>query len=729
MATRARRGTSLQVRWQIDGRRGSPSREKGRMEARGPTRRGGHGFAGNILQPFGPSFSLLLFLFLIPSISLFFPSLPSFHLLSLLSALDFSLLHFISSFHLLAFLLPFFRDYSPSELWAARWYFFLRSHSVSFSSGPSSFHGFVFLFFLVILPLFFSPLFSFPFSLSLDLSLIFFLRSHSVSFLFWNIVLLRVCSCLCLLTAVRTTKSDHVKTRSVPGRPLPPRNTPCLWTLPFCPIFWLIAFLSSSSSLLCSRRFWLSSFVVLSFCLHSFVRWERLSDWWKHIEFGARLWSIHSLPSFLPACHTFNQIFLFCFFVSLSLSSTCRRERLSDRWEHLEFGAVLWPVHSQPSSHFTVERIVAQELESETRYASFFLLRFCLFLASLFLFVPVLFFLVLLLPFLFLFSLPLGLPLFSSSPHSWTFFLFFLFFLLFLRFSWSPFISCCHVLMALRRSNIIHEPSFLFFFLYLLRLPFFSFSSGAQGYAEIKRHSFFASIEWGLLAAGCVTPPFVPSRNEIQLRKQVWYRYVERMMTRQEEERAKTWTNQKKRNRWTEWVHGCVVDVFFSSSHQEQAEQQLHGNACFLLWSSLLACPDHSASSPSASISIPTSMQPPSSNPTIFDYAMAILDSFHFHCHQSCTAIPLCSSCALSPLMICFPLFVSFAFIFSMSDFSHQFSSFSNSFFFLCLTLSYQVHLMNQPFAIFVWHPNCKKRWKNLIMSQPQVYKKKWHIY
>lgn len=38
---------------------------------------------------------------------------------------------------------------------------------------------------------------------------------------------------------------------------------------------------------------------------------------------------------------------------------------------------------------------------------------------------------------------------------------------------------------------------------------------GKKGIAEIKEHEFFESIDWGLLEAGYLDPPFVPNKFDV----------------------------------------------------------------------------------------------------------------------------------------------------------------------------------------------------------------------
>lgn len=49
----------------------------------------------------------------------------------------------------------------------------------------------------------------------------------------------------------------------------------------------------------------------------------------------------------------------------------------------------------------------------------------------------------------------------------------------------------------------------------LQKRPEHRLGCGPRGIQEIKEHPFFESIDWGLLEAGYIDPPFVPSRDEV----------------------------------------------------------------------------------------------------------------------------------------------------------------------------------------------------------------------
>lgn len=49
----------------------------------------------------------------------------------------------------------------------------------------------------------------------------------------------------------------------------------------------------------------------------------------------------------------------------------------------------------------------------------------------------------------------------------------------------------------------------------LQKRPEHRLGCGPRGIEEIKEHAFFKSIDWGLLEAGYIDPPFVPSRDEV----------------------------------------------------------------------------------------------------------------------------------------------------------------------------------------------------------------------
>jgi serine/threonine protein kinase len=49
----------------------------------------------------------------------------------------------------------------------------------------------------------------------------------------------------------------------------------------------------------------------------------------------------------------------------------------------------------------------------------------------------------------------------------------------------------------------------------LQKRPEHRLGCGSRGIQEIKEHSFFESIDWGLLEAGYIDPPFVPNRDEV----------------------------------------------------------------------------------------------------------------------------------------------------------------------------------------------------------------------